>query len=111
LFLATFPVEVKAGTESNLCTSIFHSTEALSLTFLLKDNDQSRVLFNGTVEQDFHQCIQFQAPLVQRWTTQFIEVELKGTNFQLTDKKEIRFVPKSTLTFIRTDKPFYKQGQ
>ncbi|KAL4608609.1 alpha-1-macroglobulin-like [Arapaima gigas] len=111
LFLVTFPGVISVGSEAKLCASFFYITEPLNLTILLKDNDKSTVLFNKWVEQDFYECVQFEPPHVHTDSVQFIEAEVRGKSVQVRDKKKVLFIPSKFITLIKTDKPFYKQGQ
>ncbi|XP_048840226.1 alpha-2-macroglobulin-like [Brienomyrus brachyistius] len=63
------------------------------------------------MDQDFYECFLFQAPVVKENSQQSIEVEVQGTSSRITKRSDVMFTPMSFSTFIRTDKPVYKQGQ
>lgn len=68
-------------------------------------------IISTIIEQYFACCLQLQAPLVKVTSHQSIEVEVQGASFEITKRSGVTFTPLSFLTFIRTDKPVYKQGQ
>uniref|UniRef100_A0A3B3QDC3 CD109 molecule n=1 Tax=Paramormyrops kingsleyae TaxID=1676925 RepID=A0A3B3QDC3_9TELE len=111
VFWVTFPGTIQGGSEATVCAHVFSPNEPLSLTVALTHNDQKRTLFLKQMDQDFYECFLFQAPVVKVASHQSIEVEVQGASFQITKRSDVMFTPMSFLTFIRTDKPVYKQGQ
>ncbi|XP_076831915.1 alpha-2-macroglobulin-like [Brachyhypopomus gauderio] len=110
-FLVTFPAVIESGSEAKLCISLLKPNETLEMTVYLIDNNQNRKLLEERVEEEFHRCSHFKAPEVDGQSLQEVKVQVKGENFELTEKSKVLFKSYNALTFIQTDKPIYNPGQ
>ncbi|KAI5614970.1 alpha-2-macroglobulin-like isoform X2 [Silurus asotus] len=73
--------------------------------------NQSKTLFQETIEKEFHQCSQFKAPQVEGESVQEIHVEVKGESFYMTKNTRVMFKSYDAMVLIQTDKPIYNPGQ
>ncbi|XP_058270335.1 alpha-2-macroglobulin-like isoform X2 [Hemibagrus wyckioides] len=110
-FMVTFPAVIESGSHVTFCASLLKPNETLQMDVYLVDGNQSRTLFQETVEKDLHHCFNFEAPQVEGESVQKIRVEVKGESFKMTEERRVMFKSYDTLTFIQTDKPIYNPGQ
>ncbi|XP_076832973.1 alpha-2-macroglobulin-like [Brachyhypopomus gauderio] len=110
-FLVTFPAVIESGSEAKLCISLLKPNETLEMTVYLIDNNENRKLLEERVEEEFHRCSHFKAPEVDGQSVQEVKVQVKGENFEMTEKSKVLFKSYNALTFIQTDKPIYNPGQ
>ncbi|KAG7322065.1 hypothetical protein KOW79_014923 [Hemibagrus wyckioides] len=110
-FMVTFPAVIESGFRAVFCASLLKPNETLQMSVYLVHGNQSRTLFQETVEKDLHHCFDFEAPQVEGESVQEIKVEIKGESFKMTEIRKVMFKSFVTLTFIQTDKPIYNPGQ
>ncbi|XP_058601063.1 alpha-2-macroglobulin [Onychostoma macrolepis] len=109
IFMVTFPGLIRSGSEAKLCVSLLKPEKNLQLTISLVNYNQNKTLLQERTEKEFHRCIDFQAP--ESDSVQEIQVEARGKNTQLIEKRKVKFMSYNPLTIIRTDKPIYNPGQ
>uniref|UniRef100_A0A672JDM6 Alpha-macroglobulin receptor-binding domain-containing protein n=1 Tax=Salarias fasciatus TaxID=181472 RepID=A0A672JDM6_SALFA len=105
------PAVLQAGVETKLCASLLQPNESLVMTVTLMSEDSQTVLLETTTDEDFHTCIQFQAPSVKNKEVQSLAVAVKGDTFYSTADRRVLFQPYVPMTFVQTDKPIYLPGQ
>ncbi|KAL2085402.1 hypothetical protein ACEWY4_018722 [Coilia grayii] len=111
-FLVTFPAVIRSESEAKLCASLLSPNETLLMSIHLTNGDQKKLLHQETSDKDFHHCVTFQAPTVERESEGVIEVEVKGETSHWTKETHVMFHPKPLpIIFIQTDKPIYLPGQ
>ncbi|XP_067306986.1 alpha-2-macroglobulin-like [Pseudorasbora parva] len=110
-FMATFPAVIESGSEAKLCASLLNPNESLVMNIHLVHGNQNTLLLEEKVEEEFHRCFNFKAPLVEGESVQKMKVELQGETFKMTEERKVLFKPYHPLTFIQTDKPIYIPGQ
>ncbi|XP_067306995.1 alpha-2-macroglobulin-like [Pseudorasbora parva] len=110
-FMVTFPAVILSGSEAKLCASLLNPNESLVMNIHLVHGNQNTLLLQEKVEEEFHRCFNFKAPLVGGESVQKMKVELQGETFKMTEERKVLFKPYHPLTFIQTDKPIYIPGQ
>ncbi|XP_067306996.1 alpha-2-macroglobulin-like [Pseudorasbora parva] len=110
-FMVTFPAVIESGSEAKLCASLLKPNESLVMNIHLVHGNQNTLLLQEKVEEEFHRCFNFKAPLVEGESVQKMKVELQGETFKMTEERKVLFKPYHPLTFIQTDKPIYIPGQ
>ncbi|XP_043115316.1 alpha-2-macroglobulin-like [Puntigrus tetrazona] len=110
-FMVTFPAVIQSGSEAKLCASLLNPNESLVMSIYLVHDDQSTLLLQEKVEEEFHRCFNFKAPLVEAESVQKIKVDLQGESFKMTEERKVMLKHYHPLTFIQTDKPVYIPGQ
>ncbi|KAI5098852.1 alpha-2-macroglobulin-like isoform X5 [Silurus meridionalis] len=58
-FIVTFPAVIESGSEAKFCVSLLKPNETLQMDIYLIYGNQSKTLFQETIEKEFHQCSQF----------------------------------------------------
>ncbi|KAI7790048.1 alpha-2-macroglobulin-1 [Triplophysa rosa] len=109
--MVTFPAVIQSGSEAKMCASILKPNESLIMNVYVVNDLENTLLLQEKTDQEFHRCLNFQAPLVVGDSVQKIKVEVKGESFQMTEEKKVMFRHYNPLTFIQTDKPIYIPGQ
>uniref|UniRef100_A0A8L0DUP3 Alpha-2-macroglobulin-like n=1 Tax=Oncorhynchus mykiss TaxID=8022 RepID=A0A8L0DUP3_ONCMY len=102
---------IQAGSEAKLCASLLQPNETLVMTVSLMADGQNKRLLHQSSDQEFHRCVQFQAPRVKSDKVLNFKVEVRGETFLSTEERRVMIKPYSPMTFIQTDKPIYKPGQ
>ncbi|XP_052472873.1 alpha-2-macroglobulin isoform X3 [Carassius gibelio] len=110
-FMVTFPAVIESGSEAKLCASLLKPNESLVMNIYLVHGENSTLLLQEKAEEEFHNCFNFRAPLVEAESVQKMKVELHGDAFKMTEERKVMFKPYNPLTFIQTDKPIYNPGQ
>ncbi|XP_026082079.1 alpha-2-macroglobulin-like isoform X1 [Carassius auratus] len=110
-FMVTFPAVIESGSEAKLCASLLKPNESLVMNIYLVHGENSTLLLQEKAEEEFHNCFNFRAPLVEAESVQRMKVELHGDAFKMTEERKVMFKPYNPLTFIQTDKPIYNPGQ
>uniref|UniRef100_A0A672JGJ6 Uncharacterized protein n=1 Tax=Salarias fasciatus TaxID=181472 RepID=A0A672JGJ6_SALFA len=110
-YMVVCPAVLQAGVETKLCASLLQPNESLVMTVTLMSEDSQTVLLETTTDEDFHTCIQFQAPSVKNKEVQSLAVAVKGDTFYSTADRRVLFQPYVPMTFVQTDKPIYLPGQ
>ncbi|XP_076147508.1 alpha-2-macroglobulin-like protein 1 [Alosa pseudoharengus] len=111
-FLVTFPAQMRSASEAKLCASLQSPNETLRMSIYLTSGDEKKMLHQETSDTDFHRCVHFQAPSVNKDSVQSIKVEVEGRTSHWTSESRVKFRPKpDPVTFIQTDKPIYSPGQ
>ncbi|XP_076147511.1 alpha-2-macroglobulin-like [Alosa pseudoharengus] len=111
-FLVTFPAQMRSASEAKLCARLQSPNETLRMSIYLTSGDKKKMLHQETSDTDFHRCVHFQAPSVNKDSVQSIKVEVEGRTSHWTSESLVKFRPKpDPVTFIQTDKPIYSPGQ
>uniref|UniRef100_UPI0037E830FF alpha-2-macroglobulin-like n=1 Tax=Semicossyphus pulcher TaxID=241346 RepID=UPI0037E830FF len=110
-YLVAMPTVIEPGTETKFCASLLQPSETLVMTITLISGEEETTLLQKTSSTEFHECFQFQAPLVQDETVQMFRVRLKGDTFHSEEVRKVLIKDFQTMTFIQTDKPLYLPGQ
>uniref|UniRef100_A0A8K9UNX8 Alpha-2-macroglobulin-like n=1 Tax=Oncorhynchus mykiss TaxID=8022 RepID=A0A8K9UNX8_ONCMY len=111
VYMVAVPAVIQAGSEAKLCASLLQPNETLVMTVSLMADGQNKRLLHQSSDQEFHRCVQFQAPRVNSDKVQNFKVEVRGETFLSTEERRVMIKPYSPMTFIQTDKPIYKPGQ
>uniref|UniRef100_A0A8C7TKT1 Alpha-2-macroglobulin-like n=1 Tax=Oncorhynchus mykiss TaxID=8022 RepID=A0A8C7TKT1_ONCMY len=111
VYMVAVPAVIQAGSEAKLCASLLQPNETLVMTVSLMADGQNKRLLHQSSDQEFHRCVQFQAPRVKSDKVQNFMVEVRGETFLSTEERRVMIKPYSPMTFIQTDKPIYKPGQ
>ncbi|XP_070684725.1 alpha-2-macroglobulin-like [Pempheris klunzingeri] len=107
-YMVTIPAVLEAGAETKLCASLLQPNESVVMTITQEKNT---TLFQKTLSREFHDCIQFKAPLVQNEVVQEFEVEVRGLTFYSRQVMKVMVRVYQPRTFVQTDKPIYLPGQ
>uniref|UniRef100_A0A8D3CJN8 Si:ch211-212c13.8 n=1 Tax=Scophthalmus maximus TaxID=52904 RepID=A0A8D3CJN8_SCOMX len=101
-----------SGAETKFCVSLLQPNETLDMTITLSSEEQNTTtLLKKTTSEEFHECLQFQVPIVQNEKVYTFEVEVKGDTFSSKEVRKVMARVYQPLTFIQTDKPIYLPGQ
>uniref|UniRef100_A0A8C7NVX2 Alpha-2-macroglobulin-like n=1 Tax=Oncorhynchus mykiss TaxID=8022 RepID=A0A8C7NVX2_ONCMY len=111
VYMVAVPAVIQAGSEAKLCASLLQPNETLVMTVSLMADGQNKRLLHQSSDQEFHRCVQFQAPRVKSDKVLNFKVEVRGETFLSTEERRVMIKPYSPMTFIQTDKPIYKPGQ
>ncbi|XP_067449972.1 alpha-2-macroglobulin-like [Thunnus thynnus] len=110
-YMVTIPAVVEAGAETKFCASLVQPNEILVMTVTLMSKNKNTTLLEKTSGTEFHSCVQFQAPLVQKNEVQILEVEVQGDTFYSKEVRKVMIKVYQPMTFVQTDKPIYLPGQ
>ncbi|KAF7699972.1 alpha-2-macroglobulin-like [Silurus meridionalis] len=110
-FMVTFPAVIESGSKATFCVSLLKPNETLQMNIYLVHNKESRILLQETLENEFHICYKFEAPMVENESVQNFKVLVKGKSFTVTETSKVMFKSYQKLGFIQTDKPIYNPGQ
>ncbi|TRY89588.1 hypothetical protein DNTS_018390 [Danionella cerebrum] len=104
---------IRSGSLAKLCMSLLKPEENLQLSISLVNGSQHTNLLQERTEKEIHRCLEFQACHLapEKDSIQEIQVEARGENTHLVEKRKVQFVVHNPLTIIRTDKPIYNPGQ
>ncbi|XP_078023473.1 alpha-2-macroglobulin-like isoform X2 [Epinephelus lanceolatus] len=110
-YVVAIPAVLEAGAETKLCASLLQPNETLVMTVTLMSYETNTTLFEKTSDTEFHTCVQFQVPVVQRQTIQKCVVEVRGDTFYSIQIMKVMIKVYQPMTFVQTDKPLYLPGQ
>uniref|UniRef100_A0A8D3CNB8 Si:ch211-212c13.8 n=1 Tax=Scophthalmus maximus TaxID=52904 RepID=A0A8D3CNB8_SCOMX len=111
-YMVAIPSLLEAGAETKFCVSLLQPNETLDMTITLSSEEQNTTtLLKKTTSEEFHECLQFQVPIVQNEKVYTFEVEVKGDTFSSKEVRKVMARVYQPLTFIQTDKPIYLPGQ
>ncbi|XP_037534357.1 alpha-2-macroglobulin [Nematolebias whitei] len=110
-YMVTIPAVLEAGAETKFCVNLLEPNEMLAMTVTLRSQDKNTTLYEKTSSTEFHDCIQFQVPLVTNEEVQTFEVEVRGNTFHSKEARKVMIKAYQPKTFIQTDKPIYLPGQ
>uniref|UniRef100_A0A671UD97 Alpha-2-macroglobulin bait region domain-containing protein n=1 Tax=Sparus aurata TaxID=8175 RepID=A0A671UD97_SPAAU len=109
--MVAIPAVLEAGAKTKFCVSLLQPNETLVMTVNLVFQEKITTLFQKTSSQEFHECIQFEAPLVQNEVVQELEVAVRGDKFYSKEVRKVKIHSYKPRTFVQTDKPIYLPGQ
>ncbi|KAM8769558.1 alpha-2-macroglobulin-like [Acanthopagrus schlegelii] len=110
-YMVTIPAVLEAGAKTKFCASLLQPNETLAMTVTLVSQEKNTTLVQKTSSTEFHDCIQFEAPLVQNEVVQKLEVEVRGDTFYSKQVRKVKIQFHKPRTFVQTDKPIYLPGQ
>uniref|UniRef100_A0A671U9S6 Alpha-2-macroglobulin-like n=1 Tax=Sparus aurata TaxID=8175 RepID=A0A671U9S6_SPAAU len=110
-YMVAIPAVLEAGAKTKFCVSLLQPNETLVMTVTLVSQEKITTLLQKTSSQEFHECIQFEAPLVQNEVVQKLEVEVRGDKFYSKEVKKVKIQFYKPRSFVQTDKPIYLPGQ
>uniref|UniRef100_A0A671UDQ6 Alpha-2-macroglobulin bait region domain-containing protein n=1 Tax=Sparus aurata TaxID=8175 RepID=A0A671UDQ6_SPAAU len=110
-YMVAIPAVLEAGAKTKFCVSLLQPNETLVMTVNLVFQEKITTLFQKTSSQEFHECIQFEAPLVQNEVVQELEVAVRGDKFYSKEVRKVKIHSYKPRTFVQTDKPIYLPGQ
>ncbi|XP_014882245.1 alpha-2-macroglobulin-like, partial [Poecilia latipinna] len=110
-YMVTIPAVLEAGAQTKFCASLLEPNETLTMTVTLKSGEKNTTLYEKTSSEEFHECIQFQVPLVKNEEVQKLEVQVQGNTFYSEEVRKVLIKAYQPMTFIQTDKPIYLPGQ
>ncbi|KAF6720800.1 Alpha-2-macroglobulin [Oryzias melastigma] len=109
--MVAVPAVLQAGTMTKLCASLLEPNETLTMKVALIHKERNTALFEKTSSAEFHECIDFQTPLVQDSEVQMFEVVVQGNTFYSKEERKVMIKVYKPGTFVQTDKPIYLPGQ
>uniref|UniRef100_A0A3B3CQX5 Alpha-2-macroglobulin bait region domain-containing protein n=1 Tax=Oryzias melastigma TaxID=30732 RepID=A0A3B3CQX5_ORYME len=83
------PAVLQAGTMTKLCASLLEPNETLTMKVALIHKERNTALFEKTSSAEFHECIDFQTPLVQDSEVQMFEVVVQGNTFYSKEERKV----------------------
>ncbi|TKS81464.1 Ovostatin -like protein 2 [Collichthys lucidus] len=110
-YMVAIPAILEAGAETKFCASLLQPNETLVMTVTLMSQDENTTLLQKTSSEEFHTCVPFKVPLVQKEVVQKFEVDVRGDTFQSAEVRRVMIRVYKPMTFIQTDKPIYLPGQ
>ncbi|XP_013882149.1 alpha-2-macroglobulin [Austrofundulus limnaeus] len=110
-YMVTIPAVLEAGAETKFCVSLLEPGEMMAMTITLRSQEKNTTLYEKSSSTEFHDCIQFQVPLVTNEDVQTFEVEVRGNTFHSVEARKVMIKAYKPKTFIQTDKPIYLPGQ
>ncbi|XP_073338260.1 alpha-2-macroglobulin-like [Pagrus major] len=111
-YMVTIPAVLEAGANAKFCASLLQPNETLAMTVTLTSQDNTPIiLLQKTSSKEFHDCIQFEVPLVVNELVQKLEVEVRGNTFYSKEVRSVKIKFYQPRTFVQTDKPIYLPGQ
>ncbi|XP_070684724.1 alpha-2-macroglobulin-like [Pempheris klunzingeri] len=110
-YMVAIPAVLEAGAETKFCMSLLQPNESVVMTITLLSQEKNTTLFQKTLSEEFHDCVQFKAPLVQKKVVQEFEVEVRGLRFYSKEVRKVMISVYQPKTFVQTDKPIYLPGQ
>ncbi|XP_027136076.1 alpha-2-macroglobulin-like [Larimichthys crocea] len=110
-YMVAIPAILEAGAETKFCASLLQPKETLVMTVTLMSQDENTTLLQKTSNEEFHTCVPFKVPLVQKEVVQKFEVDVRGDTFHSTEVRRVMIRVYKPMTFIQTDKPIYLPGQ
>ncbi|XP_027136420.1 alpha-2-macroglobulin-like [Larimichthys crocea] len=110
-YMVAIPAILEAGAETKFCASLLQPKETLVMTVTLMSQDENTTLLQETSSEEFHTCVPFKVPLVQKEVVQKFEVDVRGDTFHSTEVRRVMIRVYKPMTFIQTDKPIYLPGQ
>ncbi|XP_076859341.1 alpha-2-macroglobulin-like protein 1 isoform X2 [Brachyhypopomus gauderio] len=100
------------GSTEVLCLQIYTWRPLLSVVVNLEHNNETITLLSEQfIEHKFHQCIDFQVPVVTVDTDASVSLEIHERFTHINKTTKILIKRPAQLTLIETDKPIYKPGQ
>ncbi|XP_068601521.1 alpha-2-macroglobulin-like [Brachionichthys hirsutus] len=106
-YMVAIPAVLEAGVEAKFCASLLQPNETVVMTVTLKDTTLLQQISN----EEFHVCVSFQTPSVQRKVVYDFEVQVRGDTFHSREVRKVMIKGYHPMTFIQTDKPVYLPGQ
>uniref|UniRef100_A0A3P9GX12 Alpha-2-macroglobulin domain-containing protein n=1 Tax=Oryzias latipes TaxID=8090 RepID=A0A3P9GX12_ORYLA len=110
-YMVAIPAVLEAGTVTKFCASLLEPNEILTMKVALMYQQKNTTLFEKTSNTEFHECIDFQTPLVLNSEVLMFEVVVQGNTFYSREEKKVTIKVYKPGTFVQTDKPKYLPGQ
>ncbi|XP_054884621.1 alpha-2-macroglobulin-like [Poeciliopsis prolifica] len=110
-YMVTIPAVLEAGAQTKFCASLMEPIETLTMIVTLRSQENNTILLDKTSGEEFHECIQFQVPLVKKEEVQTFEVKVRGNTFYSEEVRKVLIKAYQPMTLIQTDKPIYLPGQ
>uniref|UniRef100_A0A8C7XSS2 Alpha-2-macroglobulin-like n=1 Tax=Oryzias sinensis TaxID=183150 RepID=A0A8C7XSS2_9TELE len=109
--MVAIPAVLEAGTVNKFCASLLEPNEILTMKVALMYQQKNTTLFEKTSNTEFHECIDFQTPLVLNSEVLMFEVVVQGNTFYSREERKVMIKVYKPGTFVQTDKPIYLPGQ
>uniref|UniRef100_A0A3P9MFC6 Alpha-2-macroglobulin-like protein 1 n=1 Tax=Oryzias latipes TaxID=8090 RepID=A0A3P9MFC6_ORYLA len=109
--MVAIPAVLVAGTVTKFCASLLEPNEILTMKVALMYQQKNTTLFEKTSSTEFHECIDFQTPLVLNSEVLMFEVVVQGNTFYSREERKVTIKVYKPGTFVQTDKPKYLPGQ
>ncbi|XP_041850408.1 alpha-2-macroglobulin-like protein 1 [Melanotaenia boesemani] len=110
-YMVAIPAVLEAGAETRFCVSLLQPNGTLVMTVTLRSQDMNTTLLEKTSSENFHECIEFQVPLVTNEEVHNLQVEVQGDTFYSKKVTKVKIKVYEATTFVQTDKPIYLPGQ
>ncbi|XP_023817296.2 alpha-2-macroglobulin-P isoform X1 [Oryzias latipes] len=110
-YMVAIPAVLEAGTVNKFCASLLEPNEILTMKVALMYQQKNTTLFEKTSNTEFHECIDFQTPLVLNSEVLMFEVVVQGNTFYSREERKVMIKVYKPGTFVQTDKPIYLPGQ
>uniref|UniRef100_A0A3P9INP9 Alpha-2-macroglobulin-like n=1 Tax=Oryzias latipes TaxID=8090 RepID=A0A3P9INP9_ORYLA len=110
-YMVAIPAVLEAGTVTKFCASLLEPNEILTMKVALMYQQKNTTLFEKTSNTEFHECIDFQTPLVLNSEVLMFEVVVQGNTFYSREESKVMIKVYKPGTFVQTDKPIYLPGQ
>uniref|UniRef100_A0A3P9IP38 Alpha-2-macroglobulin-like n=1 Tax=Oryzias latipes TaxID=8090 RepID=A0A3P9IP38_ORYLA len=110
-YMVAIPAVLEAGTVTKFCASLLEPNEILTMKVALMYQQKNTTLFEKTSNTEFHECIDFQTPLVLNSEVLMFEVVVQGNTFYSREERKVMIKVYEPGTFVQTDKPIYLPGQ
>ncbi|RVE64678.1 hypothetical protein OJAV_G00128200 [Oryzias javanicus] len=110
-YTVAVPAVLQAGAMTKFCASLLEPNETLTMKVALIYRERNTTLFEKTSSVEFHECIDFQTPLVLNSEVQMFEVVVRGKAFYSREERKVMIKVYKPGTFVQTDKPIYLPGQ
>uniref|UniRef100_A0A3Q1K7E3 Alpha-macroglobulin receptor-binding domain-containing protein n=1 Tax=Anabas testudineus TaxID=64144 RepID=A0A3Q1K7E3_ANATE len=110
-YMVAIPTYLEAGAETKFCASLLQPSETLLMTVSLISEQSRTTLLKKKSNTEFHTCVEFQVPSVQKDVIQNFEVKVQGDTFYSKEVRKVLISVYDPVTVIQTDKPIYLPGQ
>ncbi|XP_030599943.1 alpha-2-macroglobulin isoform X2 [Archocentrus centrarchus] len=109
IFAVTVSSRVTGGKQEMLCAQIHGLAEPVRMVIGLTQD--STIILDEDVKEDFYRCLNFQVPIVRRRTVAEFYVNFINGKAIMSKHVKVLIEPPAFIHIIRTDKPIYKPGQ
>ncbi|XP_018426805.1 PREDICTED: alpha-2-macroglobulin-like protein 1 [Nanorana parkeri] len=111
-YMVTVPAQMVYPSQDRACVLILHLQGEIKLKMALKKDDTIHQVAEDIINTpNYVHCYSFQLPAVVEDEVWLFHVSMDGEHLHLEKTKKVLIYKRSHVTFIQTDKPYYKPGQ
>ncbi|XP_072280491.1 alpha-2-macroglobulin-like protein 1 [Pyxicephalus adspersus] len=111
-YMVTVPAQMVYPSQERACVLILHLQGEVKLKMELKKDNIIHQVADDTINTpNFFHCYNFQLPAAVEEEVWFFHISMDGDNLHMEKTKKVLIIEGTLVTFIQTDKPYYKPGQ